>query len=102
MLAGRLRHRDNAGHEGLPTAGAVQWMTAGRGIAHSGLPGQEDGLMRGFPLWVNLPARDKMTAPDDRGIQPFRRFWFPSLSGRGTGGEGVVATHEITVRGTTS
>lgn len=63
MLAGRMRHRDNAGHEGLLTAGGVQWMTAGRGIVHSELPEQEDGLMHGFQLWVNLPARDKMTAP---------------------------------------
>ena len=68
MLAGRMRHRDNAGHEGLLTAGAVQWMTAGRGIVHSELPEQEDGLMHGFQLWVNLPARDKMTAPDYRDI----------------------------------
>lgn len=68
MLAGRMRHRDNAGHEGLLTAGGVQWMTAGRGIVHSELPEQEDGLMHGFQLWVNLPARDKMTAPDYRDI----------------------------------
>ncbi len=68
MLAGRMRHRDNAGHEGLLTAGGVQWMTAGRGIVHSELPEQEDGLMHGFQLWVNLPARDKLTAPDYRDI----------------------------------
>lgn len=68
MLAGRMRHRDNAGHEGLLTAGGVQWMTAGRGIIHSELPEQEDGLMHGFQLWVNLPARDKLTAPDYRDI----------------------------------
>ncbi|MCK7494391.1 MAG: pirin family protein [Comamonadaceae bacterium] len=68
MLAGRMRHRDNAGHEGLLTAGGVQWMTAGRGIVHSELPEQEDGLMHGFQLWVNLPARDKLTAPAYRDI----------------------------------
>ena len=68
MVAGRMRHRDNAGHEGLLTAGGVQWMTAGRGILHSELPEQEDGLMHGFQLWVNLPARDKLTAPDYRDI----------------------------------
>lgn len=68
MLVGRMRHRDNAGHEGLLTAGGVQWMTAGRGIVHSELPEQEDGLMHGFQLWVNLPARDKLTAPDYRDI----------------------------------
>jgi redox-sensitive bicupin YhaK (pirin superfamily) len=68
MLAGRMRHRDNAGHEGLLTAGGVQWMTAGRGIVHSELPEQEQGLMHGFQLWVNLPAREKMTAPGYRDI----------------------------------
>ncbi|HYE35864.1 pirin family protein [Methylocaldum sp.] len=68
MLAGRMRHRDNAGHEGLLTAGGVQWMTAGRGIVHSELPEQEQGLMHGFQLWVNLPARAKMTEPGYRDI----------------------------------
>jgi redox-sensitive bicupin YhaK (pirin superfamily) len=63
MLAGRMRHRDNHGHSGLLVSGSVQWMTAGRGIVHSEMPEQESGLMRGFQLWVNLPARDKMTAP---------------------------------------
>lgn len=63
MLDGRMRHRDNAGNEGLLEPGSVQWMTAGRGILHSEMPEQVEGLMRGFQLWVNLPARDKMTAP---------------------------------------
>ncbi len=63
MLAGRVRHRDNAGNEGLLGPGSVQWMTAGRGIVHSEMPEQENGLLSGFQLWVNLPARDKMTAP---------------------------------------
>ena len=63
MLDGRMRHRDNHGNEGLMTPGSVQWMTAGRGIVHSEMPEQEDGLMRGFQLWVNLPAKDKMVAP---------------------------------------
>jgi len=63
MLAGRMRHRDNHGHSGLLVSGGVQWMTAGRGIIHSEMPEQESGLMRGFQLWVNLPARDKMMAP---------------------------------------
>lgn len=63
MLAGQLRHRDNAGNEGVIRAGGVQWMTAGRGIIHSEMPEQEDGLMWGTQLWVNLPQRDKMTAP---------------------------------------
>jgi len=63
MLAGRMRHGDNKGHTGLLEAGSVQWMTAGRGIIHSEMPEQENGLMQGFQLWVNLPAKDKMTAP---------------------------------------
>jgi redox-sensitive bicupin YhaK (pirin superfamily) len=60
LLAGRLRHRDNHGHSGFLTAGGVQWMTAGRGIVHSEMPEQEQGLMRGFQLWINLPAAEKM------------------------------------------
>lgn len=63
MLAGQMRHRDNAGNEGLIKAGGVQWMTAGRGIIHSEMPEQEDGLMWGTQLWVNLPRQDKMTTP---------------------------------------
>ncbi|HET9048061.1 MAG TPA: pirin family protein [Chiayiivirga sp.] len=70
MLAGRMRHRDNHGNSGLLTAGSVQWMTAGRGIVHSEMPEQEDGLMWGFQLWVNLPAKDKMTAPRYQDIAP--------------------------------
>ena len=61
MLAGRMRHGDNKGNSGLLLPGGAQWMTAGRGIVHSEMPEQEDGLMWGFQLWVNLPARDKMT-----------------------------------------
>ncbi|QNP40112.1 pirin family protein [Lysobacter solisilvae (ex Woo and Kim 2020)] len=63
MLDGRMRHRDNHGNEGLLTPGAVQWMTAGRGLVHSEMPEQQEGRMRGFQLWVNLPAKDKMTQP---------------------------------------
>ena len=63
MIAGRMRHRDSAGHEGLLENGGVQWMTAGRGVIHSEIPQQEEGVMEGFQLWLNLPARDKMAAP---------------------------------------
>ncbi|MDG2525579.1 pirin family protein [Stenotrophomonas sp. HITSZ_GD] len=63
MLDGRMRHKDNHGNEGLLTPGSVQWMTAGRGLVHSEMPEQESGRMRGFQLWVNLPAREKMTEP---------------------------------------
>jgi len=60
MIAGRMRHRDNAGHEGLLQNGGVQWMTAGRGIIHSEMPEQENGVMEGFQLWLNLPAHRKL------------------------------------------
>ncbi|MCB1888912.1 MAG: pirin family protein [Rhodocyclaceae bacterium] len=60
MIAGRMRHRDSTGGEGLLDNGDVQWMTAARGIIHSEMPEQEDGLMEGFQLWLNLPAQDKM------------------------------------------
>ncbi len=63
MLDGRMRHRDNHGNEGLLVPGAVQWMTAGRGLVHSEMPEQQEGRMRGFQLWVNLPAALKMSAP---------------------------------------
>lgn len=66
MLAGRMRHKDNAGHEGVIETGGVQWMTAGRGIIHSEMPEQREGRMSGLQLWVNLPAQQKMTAPDYR------------------------------------
>ena len=63
MITGRMRHKDSAGNEGLLTSGGVQWMTAGRGVIHSEMPEQEDGVMEGFQLWLNLPARDKMRKP---------------------------------------
>jgi quercetin 2,3-dioxygenase len=63
MLEGRMRHRDNRGHESVLDSGDVQWMTAGRGIVHSEMPEQKEGRMRGFQLWVNLPARLKMSEP---------------------------------------
>ena len=66
MLAGRIRHKDNAGHEGVIEAGGVQWMTAGSGIIHSEMPEQQDGLMWGFQLWINLPAAEKMNKPGYR------------------------------------
>src|SRR6185295_11787962 len=64
MLDGRMRHKDNHGNEGVLEPGAVQWMTAGRGIVHSEMPEQREGRMRGFQLWMNLPAKDKMSAPN--------------------------------------
>lgn len=63
MLTGRMRHRDSAGNEGLLASGGVQWMTAGRGVIHSEMPEQAEGLMEGFQLWLNLPAKDKLRQP---------------------------------------
>jgi len=67
VLEGEMEHEDSAGHRGRLGAGDVQWMTAGRGIVHSEMPSramrQRGGRMHGFQIWVNLPARDKLTAP---------------------------------------
>lgn len=63
LLSGRMRHKDSAGHEGVIESGGVQWMTAGKGIIHSEMPEQQEGLLQGFQLWINLPAKDKMQVP---------------------------------------
>ncbi len=70
MLDGLMRHEDSTGTGGTLTPGGVQWMTAGRGIVHSEMPQQEDGLMRGFQLWVNLPAAEKMCVPRYQNLEP--------------------------------
>ena len=70
LLHGKMRHKDSAGHEGVIESGGVQWMTAGRGIEHSEMPEQEKGLLYGFQLWVNLPAKDKMMQPRYQEIEP--------------------------------
>lgn len=62
LLAGRMRHKDSSGTEGIIESGGIQWMTAGRGIIHSEMPEQENGLLSGFQLWINLPASHKMMA----------------------------------------
>jgi redox-sensitive bicupin YhaK (pirin superfamily) len=86
MIAGRMRHRDSAGNEGLLENGGVQWMTAGRGVIHSELPEQEEGRMEGFQLWLNLPAHDKMRAPWYRDILASELPHFTT----GQGVEGIV------------
>ena len=70
LLEGSVRHRDHMGNEGYLAPGSIQWMTAGRGIIHEEMPQQEDGMLWGFQLWVNLPARDKMTDPRYQDIPP--------------------------------
>ncbi|MGH6968957.1 MAG: pirin family protein [Stellaceae bacterium] len=88
MLDGRMRHRDNHGNSGLLESGSVQWMTAGRGIVHSEMPEQEHGLMRGFQLWVNLAAKDKMMPPRYQDIEPAR---IPEVALAGGGKVRVLA-----------
>ena len=80
LLSGRMRHKDNAGNEGVIEAGGIQWMTAGRGIVHSEMPEQEDGLLEGFQLWINLPGSAKMSAP---GYQEFGETQIPVESRQG-------------------
>ena len=70
MVEGHMRHRDSRGNEGLLVPGAVQWMTAARGLVHSEMPEQVDGRMEGFQLWLNLPADDKMADPWYRDFAP--------------------------------
>jgi redox-sensitive bicupin YhaK (pirin superfamily) len=98
MIAGRMRHRDSAGNEGLLEGGGVQWMTAGRGVIHSELPEQSEGLMEGFQLWLNLPASDKMCPPWYRDFKAdeLPAFTAPggvrvvAIAGRSHGIEGAV------------
>jgi redox-sensitive bicupin YhaK (pirin superfamily) len=89
LLEGSLRHRDHMGNEGYLAPGSVQWMTAGKGIIHEEMPQQENGLLWGFQLWVNLPARDKMTNPRYQDIQPqdipeqpFEAGWVRIIAGQ--------------------
>jgi len=69
MKAGRMRHRDHMGNEGVIETGDVQWMTAGKGVLHSEMPEQTNGLLHGFQIWLNLPANEKMKPAAYRDIQ---------------------------------
>lgn len=95
LLHGRMRHKDSAGHEGVIESGGVQWMTAGRGVIHSEMPEQEDGLLAGFQLWINLPAANKM---DPAAYQEFGRDEIP-VETRNSGVEARVIAG-VTSRGT--
>jgi len=88
MLDGHMRHEDHMGNRGDLVPGAVQWMTAGRGIIHSEMPQQEHGRMRGFQLWINLPAREKMKPAAYRDIPPTE---IPSVTLPGGGRVKVIA-----------
>lgn len=98
MLAGAMAHRDNRGNEGRLGPGDVQWMTAGRGIVHSEMPMQDKGLMRGFQIWINLPAAEKMTEPRYREVVaadipellPAPGVRVRLIAGRAGGQEGAV------------
>ena len=72
MLDGRVKHADSVGNQGVIEAGDVQWMTAGRGIIHSEMPERAEGRLRGFQLWVNLPAKLKMIAPRYQDVRASR------------------------------
>ena len=82
MIDGHMRHEDHLGNVGELKSGGVQWMTAGRGIIHSEMPQQESGRMRGFQLWINLPARDKMQPARYRDV-PAGEIPVAELSGGG-------------------
>jgi redox-sensitive bicupin YhaK (pirin superfamily) len=95
MLDGHMLHQDHLGNKGDLKSGGAQWMTAGRGIIHSEMPRQESGRMRGFQLWINLPAREKMKPAGYRDIQPeeIPRLNLPS------GGEVKVIAGAIEIDG---
>lgn len=81
MLAGRMHHRDSTGGNGVIGAGDVQWMTAARGIIHSEMPEQMEGLMWGFQLWLNMPAAEKMATPSS--YLELTSDMMPAITGNG-------------------
>lgn len=95
LLNGRMRHKDNAGNEGVIEPGGIQWMTAGSGIVHSEMPEQQDGLLEGFQLWINLPSAHKMDRP---AYQEHDATNIPSESREGTT---VKVISGVTSQGTT-
>jgi quercetin 2,3-dioxygenase len=95
MIAGRMRHKDSGGHEGLLQNGGVQWMTAGSGLVHSEMPEQEAGVMEGFQLWLNLPGKDKLCQPWYRDIQSETIPEFTTPVGEGDDPRGGVRVRVI-------
>ncbi len=81
MVEGAMRHQDSMGNEGILRSGGAQWMTAGSGIVHSETPEQENGLMQGFQLWINLPAKDKMIDPRYQNMEPHELAEFAPADG---------------------
>ena len=88
MLKGKMRHKDSAGNEGVIKANGVQWMTAGKGIVHSEMPEQTDGMLHGLQLWVNLPKSHKMTKP---AYQEYPEALVPKQEIDGIGQANVIA-----------
>ena len=97
LIEGHMRHRDHLGNQGDLKQGGVQWMTAGRGIIHEEMPQQHDGLLRGFQLWINLPAKEKMKPAGYRDIADAE---MPRLDLPG-GGQVKAIAGEITLGGET-
>jgi quercetin 2,3-dioxygenase len=95
MIDGHMRHEDHLGNVGELKSGGVQWMTAGHGVIHSEMPQQETGRMRGFQLWVNLPAREKMKPAGYRDI-PAAELTTAALEG---GGQVKLIAGQLTVNG---
>jgi redox-sensitive bicupin YhaK (pirin superfamily) len=93
LLDGYMLHEDHLGNRGNLKSGGVQWMTAGRGIIHSEMPQQENGRMRGFQLWINLPAKEKMKPAGYRDIQPDE---IPTVALAGGKARIVAGTYENT------
>ena len=90
MIAGRMRHKDSRGNEGLLQNGGMQWMTAGRGLIHSEMPEQVEGRMEGFQLWLNLPGKDKMCTPWYQDFQSADIPEFTTPAGEGDDPRGGV------------
>jgi hypothetical protein len=99
MLDGRMLHEDHLGNRGELKPGGVQWMTAARGIIHSEMPQQVDGLLRGFQLWINLPAKMKMNQANYRDIPPDE---VPAAKLPGGGQAHVIAGVFTTDQGSTT
>lgn len=98
MLEGHMLHEDHMGNRGNLKSGDVQWMTAGRGIIHSEMPQQEDGAMRGFQLWLNLPAAEKMKPAAYRDIPSCTIPVVPLANG----GQVKVVANSVTIEGKTT
>jgi redox-sensitive bicupin YhaK (pirin superfamily) len=103
MLEGKMEHRDSVGNVGLIESGGIQWMNAGKGIIHAEMPKQTEGMMRGFQLWVNLPAAEKMSEPAYQDIPAdcvpevavSQHIKVKVLSGSFSGVAGPVATQAV-------